>query len=153
MENIYYYPTAIGKIGISERNNEITNVYFENSTVSTQGKILNETAILKEAHQQLEDYFNGTRKTFSLTLAPEGTPFMKKVWQALCEIPYGETQSYKDIAQKINNDFAYRAVGLANNKNPIPIFIPCHRVIGSNKKLIGYAGGLKIKEYLLEIEK
>lgn len=153
MGNIFYYETAIGKLGIVEENNQITNLYFNTETVIKSLHNVKETNILKEANKQLQEYFKYTRQSFSLPLSPSGTEFMKKVWNALIEIPYGKTQSYKEIAQKIGNDFAYRAVGLANNKNPIPIFIPCHRVIGSNRGLKGYAGGLKIKQFLLENEK
>ncbi len=87
-----------------------------------------------------------------MPLAPKGTDFQKKVWQALCEIPYGETFSYKKVAQKIGNEKACRAVGMANNKNPIAIIVPCHRVIGENGKLVGYAGGLEVKKKLLVLE-
>lgn len=153
MGNIFYYQTTIGKIGIVENNNQITHLYLNTTSLQFCEHSLKETGLLKEASKQLKEYFDGHRKTFSLPLAPSGTEFMKKVWAALNEIPYGETRSYKEIAQKINNNLAYRAVGLANNKNPIPIFIPCHRVIGSNNNLVGYAGGLKVKESLLNLEK
>ena len=102
---------------------------------------------------QLDEYFQGKRTTFSLPFKLTGTPFQLAVWKELQNIPYGKTTSYKEIAQKINKPKACRAVGMANNKNPLPIIIPCHRVIGSNGKLIGYAGGLKLKNYLLELEK
>ncbi|MDO5305693.1 MAG: methylated-DNA--[protein]-cysteine S-methyltransferase, partial [bacterium] len=92
------------------------------------------------------------RTVFNLKLAPKGTPFQKKVWAELLKIPYGKTVSYQDIAVSIGNPDACRAVGMANNKNPIPIFIPCHRVIGKNGNLTGYAGGLDCKQALLEIE-
>jgi methylated-DNA-[protein]-cysteine S-methyltransferase len=107
----------------------------------------------KEAARQLEAYFSGKLKSFDLKLAPEGTEFQKSVWKALCEIPYGETRTYKDIAESIGKPKAYRAVGLANNRNPIAIIIPCHRVIGTNGKLIGYASGLDVKMFLLEHER
>lgn len=107
----------------------------------------------KEAARQLEAYFSGELKSFDLELAPEGTDFQKSVWKALCEIPYGETRTYKEIAVSIGLPRAYRAVGLANNRNPIAIVVPCHRVIGSNGKLTGYASGLDIKEFLLMLEK
>jgi len=106
----------------------------------------------KETISQLKDYFSGKLQSFDLKLAPEGTEFQKSVWKALCEIPYGETRSYKNIAISIGKPKACRAVGLANNRNPIAIFIPCHRVIGSNGKLTGYASGLDIKEFLLKLE-
>jgi methylated-DNA-[protein]-cysteine S-methyltransferase len=106
----------------------------------------------KETISQLKAYFSGELQFFDLKLAPEGTEFQKSVWKALCEIPYGETQSYKDIAVSVGKSKAYRAVGLANNRNPIAIIIPCHRVIGSNGKLTGYASGLDVKEFLLGLE-
>ncbi|MBU3160256.1 methylated-DNA--[protein]-cysteine S-methyltransferase [Clostridium frigoris] len=118
-----------------------------------KGTNINETVLLKGANRQLQEYFSGKRKVFDLPLAPSGTEFQQKVWHALREIPYGKTNSYKDIAKNIGNIKAARAVGMANNKNPILIFIPCHRVIGSNGKLVGYAGGLDVKEKLLNIEK
>ena len=114
--------------------------------------IINETDVLRQAALQLEEYFQGKRKTFSLDLAPEGTDFMKKVWKELSNIPYGQTVCYKDIAIAIGNEKACRAVGMANNRNPIPIFIPCHRVIGKNGALVGYSSGVDIKVKLLELE-
>lgn len=106
----------------------------------------------KETISQLDDYFSGKLQSFDLKLAPEGTEFQKSVWKALCEIPYGETRSYKNIAISVGKPKACRAVGLANNRNPIAIIIPCHRVIGSNGKLTGYASGLDVKEFLLKLE-
>ncbi len=102
---------------------------------------------------QLEAYFAGKLEEFDVPLAPEGTPFQQKVWKHLCDIPFGETISYGELARRIGNPNASRAVGLANGTNPIPIIIPCHRVIGSNGKLTGYGGGLPIKEKLLALEK
>jgi methylated-DNA-[protein]-cysteine S-methyltransferase len=101
----------------------------------------------------LRSYFASEREDFDLPLAPEGTPFQLEVWRRLSEIPYGETISYGELARRIGNPQASRAVGLANGSNPIPIVIPCHRVIGSNGKLTGYGGGLPIKEKLLALEK
>ena len=108
---------------------------------------------MREALRQLRAYFAGDLEGFDLQLAPDGTPFQQKVWKALCKIPYGETISYGELAKRIGNPNASRAVGLANGSNPIPIIIPCHRVIGSNGKLTGYGGGLPIKEKLLALEK
>ena len=105
-----------------------------------------------ETSRQLEAYFSGKLNSFDMKLAPEGTEFQKSVWDALKEIPYGETRTYKDIAISIGKPKAYRAVGLANNRNPIAIIVPCHRVIGADGKLTGYAGGLDIKEFLLKLE-
>ncbi len=103
--------------------------------------------------RQLRAYFAGVLETFDLALAPEGTPFQLAVWNRLCEIPFGETISYGELARRLGNPKASRAVGLANGSNPIPIVIPCHRVIGSNGKLTGYGGGLPIKEKLLALER
>jgi methylated-DNA-[protein]-cysteine S-methyltransferase len=103
--------------------------------------------------EQLKKYFAGQLETFEVPLAPEGTPFQQKVWTELCKIAYGETISYGELARRIGNPNASRAVGLANGSNPIPIVIPCHRVIGANGKLTGYGGGLDIKEKLLALEK
>ena len=110
-------------------------------------------APLAETIRQLRAYFARELETFDLPLAPAGTEFQRKVWQRLCDIPYGETISYGDLASRIGNPKASRAVGLANGSNPIPIVIPCHRVIGSNGKLTGYGGGLPIKEKLLALER
>ncbi len=106
----------------------------------------------KEISRQLEAYFAGQLKSFDVKLAPEGTEFQKSVWNALTEIPYGETRTYKEIAISVGKPKAYRAVGLANNRNPISIIVPCHRVIGTNGKLTGYASGLDVKEFLLRLE-
>ncbi len=108
--------------------------------------------LFREATRQLEAYFSGKLEYFDLKLAPEGTEFQKSVWKALCKIPYGETRTYKDIAASVGKLKAYRAVGLANNRNPIAIIVPCHRVIGSNGKLTGYASGLDVKAFLLKLE-
>lgn len=102
---------------------------------------------------QLTEYFGGNRRQFTLPLAPEGTPFQQRVWRALIDIQYGETISYGALASRIGQPSASRAVGLANGSNPLPIVIPCHRVIGSNGKLTGYGGGLPIKERLLALER
>jgi len=151
MKHTYFYETTIGKIGITDNGSEITGLYFSNDQLPDDIYV-EETTLLKEAAQQLADYFSGRRITFDLPLAPAGTEFQQKVWKVLQEIPYGETWSYKQVAIAIGNPNASRAVGMANNKNPIAIFIPCHRVIGANGKLVGYAGGLDIKEQLLEVE-
>ncbi|WP_024833395.1 methylated-DNA--[protein]-cysteine S-methyltransferase [Ruminiclostridium josui] len=164
MKKIYFFETQIGPIGIAEEGSRITNVFFETDfnvdTVSEREKILQqsgyyvkETALLIEAGKQLGEYLKGKRIAFELPLAPIGTDFMKTVWNCLNKIPYGETRSYKQIAEAVGNPKACRAVGMANNKNPIPIFIPCHRVVGAKGALTGYRGGLEIKQKLLEIEK
>ena len=102
--------------------------------------------------EQLDEYFDGKRRTFEIPIRPKGTAFQLRDWEELQRIPYGETRTYKDIAQAIGCPKGYRAVGLANNRNPVIILIPCHRVVGSNGKLVGYAGGVDLKEKLLEIE-
>jgi methylated-DNA-[protein]-cysteine S-methyltransferase len=149
---MYYYESEVGKIGIAEKDGRITNVYITNDELPKDIELC-ETAILKEAAKQLKSYFAGELKEFSLPLEPTGTAFMKQVWAALCEIPCGRTASYREIAEKVGNPKAARAVGLANNRNPIPIFIPCHRVIGADGSLIGYRGGLEMKKKLLDLEK
>ncbi len=110
------------------------------------------TALDKKLKEQLDGYFNGTRTSFDLPLCPRGTDFQEAVWQALTAIPYGETRTYAQIAAQIGKPKACRAVGMANHHNPLPILIPCHRVIGANGRLTGYAGGLEIKKFLLDLE-
>ena len=149
---VYFQQTVLGKIGIAEQDGNIPEVYFASEFIP-QGVELVETALIEEAFLQLNAYLAGELKNFSLPLAPRGTDFMQSVWKALCAVPYATTASYKDIALVIDNPKAVRAVGQANNKNPIPIFIPCHRIIGSNGKLVGYSGGLEIKAFLLALEK
>lgn len=151
MKNIYFYQTEIGKISIIDNGRSIVGLYFENA-IRPKDVRVNETKLLKQAKQQLDQYFAGKIKNFDLPLEVEGTDFQQKVWKALQDIPYGETCSYGEIANNIGKAKAYRAVGLANNKNPISIIIPCHRVIGKNGKLVGYGGGLETKRYLLDIE-
>jgi methylated-DNA-[protein]-cysteine S-methyltransferase len=152
MKNVFFYQTEIGVIGIAENGEAITNVFFEKDK-RIENSIKQETQLLKEAGRQLMEYFQGNKKKFDLPLRPEGTEFQKAVWKALQTIPYGETSSYKQVAEKIGNPKACRAVGMANNRNPIAIIIPCHRVIGSSGKLVGYAGGLDVKDQLLKLEK
>jgi methylated-DNA-[protein]-cysteine S-methyltransferase len=110
-------------------------------------------AAFDDVVSQFEQYFEGKRRQFDLPLAPEGTPFQQRVWSALRDIPYGQTISYGELAARIGQRSASRAVGLANGCNPLPIVIPCHRVIGSNGKLTGYGGGVAIKERLLTLER
>lgn len=105
-----------------------------------------------QARTQLEEYFNGTRRSFELSLAPAGTPFQLAVWRALSAIPYGETVSYGEIARRLGLEAGARAVGLANGANPLPILVPCHRVIGADGTLTGFGGGLQIKRSLLALE-
>lgn len=109
-------------------------------------------ALLNRVEKEITEYLNGERTTFAIPLDPDGTDFQKRVWNELAKIPYGKTKSYKDIATALKDPNACRAVGTANGRNPISIIVPCHRVIGANGKLTGYAGGLVVKEKLLIIE-
>ena len=149
MEKIFFYETPVGKLCIGEENGCITHVTW---TKIPKEYVLEETELIQSCKKQLEEYFAGKRKEFDLPLNPKGTAFQQKVWQALTEIPYGETRAYGEIAAGIGNPKAARAVGMANNKNPIGILIPCHRVVGSGSRLTGYAGGLQKKEWLLRHE-
>ncbi len=135
--------TLIGLKRINETQSKINNMNLKNS---------NRTKFTELIAKEIEQYFSGKRKTFTIKYKYVGTDFQKKVWKALTEIPYGETKSYEEIAIEVGNSKACRAVGMANNKNPISIIVPCHRVIGKNNKLVGYAGGLDIKQKLLDIE-
>jgi methylated-DNA-[protein]-cysteine S-methyltransferase len=114
---------------------------------------MQETELIQETAKQLLEYLEGKRTEFSIPLNPKGTEFQKKVWEALQAIPYGQTRSYKQIACNIGNEKACRAIGMANHNNPIMCIIPCHRVIGADGRLVGYAGGLHVKEQLLNLEK
>jgi methylated-DNA-[protein]-cysteine S-methyltransferase len=127
-------------------------MHDQKHSAAPQAHWVQDEAPFAEACSQLEDYFSGRLRQFDLPLAPAGTPFQRRVWDALLDIPYGETQSYADIARRIGSPKACRAVGLANGQNPIAIIIPCHRVIGANGKLTGYGGGLPRKQFLLELE-
>lgn len=153
MKHLIRYESPIGRISIADDGENITDMFFgKPGSLQTRFKD-KETELNKKAQAQLEEYFEGTRKEFDLPLKLEGTPFQVSVWEALMKIPYGETRSYRDIAEQIGNPNSYRAVGLANNKNPISVIIPCHRVIGANGDMIGYGGGLNKKRRLLELEK
>lgn len=152
MINTYTYDTDYGQITISEENDCIIEITSGSSRLNAHNITNIESSLIKKAHDQLDEYFKGIRKSFDLPLAPKGTEFQKKVWNALLKIPYGSTCSYKDIAVMIGNEKACRAVGGANNKNPIFIIIPCHRVIGANGSLVGYGSGLELKKRLLDLE-
>ena len=152
MKKVFYYETKIGKIGLAEEYGFITNLYFMNMKQPLNAKRC-ETDILKEAHIQIDEYLSGLRTEFDLPMNPSGTDFQQTVWSELLNIPYGKTKTYKEVAEAVKSPNATRAVGNANNKNPIPILIPCHRVIGSDNKLTGYVGGNELKNTLLELEK
>lgn len=151
MINYFCYDTEIGRIKISEKDEKIIGFVF--SDYKKENEIEKETDAIRKTYLQLKEYLSGKRKNFDIEIEMIGTEFQKKVWKELLNIPYGETRSYKDIAIAIGNGKACRAVGNANNKNPIAIIVPCHRVVGSNGSMTGYAGGLDIKEKLLKIEK
>lgn len=144
--------SPIGKIELIEEDNNITEINILKNIKINSIKQKN-TKLLMKTEKQLKEYFSGIRTKFTVPLNPKGTKFMKEVWNELLNIPYGEVRTYKEIAQKIGNINVARAVGMANHKNPIPIIIPCHRVIGSNNKLVGYALGLDVKQYLLNLER
>lgn len=150
MNCFYKYRTIIGPLFILENNGSIVGI--SNKVEGWQGTY-KETEVIKETYSQLSEYFAGKRDSFDIPIKTQGTDFQEKVWNALKQIPYGETRSYKDIAIAIGKPKAMRAVGMANNRNPIMIVIPCHRVIGANGQLIGYGGGLDVKEKLLTLEK
>jgi len=152
MDNKVYvvYDSIFGNIVIESDGSAITSIKTE-SSIKPVGS-LQADELTDKAAAQLDEYFAGKRSTFDVPLNPSGTDFQHRVWNALRDIPYGEIRSYKQIACAIDNPKACRAVGLANNKNPIWIMIPCHRVIGSNGSLIGYGGGLPMKEKLLKLE-
>jgi methylated-DNA-[protein]-cysteine S-methyltransferase len=151
----FFYDMPIGQIFIAEDGIGINKVTLAGDINEEDLKkyTMEETKLIKETAGQLREYFEGIRKEFTISLNPQGSSFQKKVWEALLQIPYGETRSYKEIAQIIGNKKAARAVGMANHNNPIMCIIPCHRVIGSDGSLIGYRGGIEIKVKLLQLEK
>ena len=147
--------TPIGPLLLAADDSGLRQILFANGKRPPlpQPEWREDSAPLQDSIRQLRAYFAGELEAFDLPLAPQGTPFQLKVWRLLCDIPYGETISYGELACRVGNPKASRAVGLANGSNPIPIVIPCHRVIGSNGKLTGYGGGLPIKEKLLALER
>lgn len=170
MKNKCYVRTPIGIICIEEDGEAVTDLYLDREYQKQYHVGRNETKteadnppmgfvdepqteLLKRAGTELMEYFQGKRKEFTLPLSPRGTEFQKKVWEALRSIPYGETRSYGEIAAQVGNPRAARAVGGANNKNPIMIFIPCHRVVGADGSLTGFACGLEAKKYMLDLER
>ncbi|MDR1348162.1 MAG: methylated-DNA--[protein]-cysteine S-methyltransferase [Prevotellaceae bacterium] len=150
MKNYYSYNINKNYILIVENSGSIVEIALAEKKIDGNEK---ETNVIKKAAVQLDEYFAGKRKSFDFPINPHGSEFQKRVWTALQNIPYGKLCTYKQIAEEVGNAKASRAVGMANNKNPLPIVIPCHRVIGSNGKLTGYAYGLNMKEYLINIEK
>jgi methylated-DNA-[protein]-cysteine S-methyltransferase len=151
--NNYYsiFESPIGKLYLFQEDDYLVKIELTNPDIS--GYEFNQTPILTEAIKQLTEYFAKSRTEFDLPIKFEGTEFQTAVWNQLRQIPYGKTVSYQDVAIAINKPTACRAVGMTNNKNPLMIVIPCHRVIGKNGSLVGYGGGLKAKQILLELEK
>lgn len=147
--NKIYYSSPIGMVEIAGNEYGVTSIIFAEGKETSDGI----PEVLKNAYNQLDEYFNGKRKVFDFKLSLDGTEFQRKVWSELMNIPYGETLTYKDIANRLGNINAVRAVGNANGKNPISIVVPCHRVIGSSGELTGYAWGLERKAWLIEHEK
>lgn len=154
MISFCYFPSPIGRLLLAGENNILTELYFANTAdnMAIPAGWREDEAQFVPVISQLDQYFNKSRTTFDLQLDPRGTAFQQRVWQELLRIPYGETASYGDIAERIGNPKACRAVGMANRRNPIPIIIPCHRVIGRDGSLTGFGGGLAVKERLLALE-
>ena len=150
MSNYQYFESPIGKLRLVSDGFALLSIEFEGMH-GTDGREQGDD-VLKQTTQQLAEYFSGRRRDFRLPLAAAGTAFQQQVWSALRQIPFGELRSYRDIATAIGNNKAVRAVGAANGRNPIPIVVPCHRVIGSNGSLTGFSGGLAAKRVLLELE-
>jgi len=154
-KSIAYYTSPVGNLTLVEEGGKLIILGLvgdelpEDAVECAPGQ---ETPVLARTKQQLDEYFAGKRRDFDLPLAPAGSSFQVSVWDALCTIPYGETRSYGEIAAQLDKPKAARAVGGANNRNPIAIVIPCHRVIGANGAMVGYRGGLDIKEHLLKLE-
>lgn len=142
--------TPFGPMALAGEGAFVTRLYLPNE--APPSILCHETPVLAEARAQLLAYLSGERRAFSLPLRPAGTPFQLAVWEALKAIPWGELRTYGQIAAAIGRPKAVRAVGQANHRNPIPIFIPCHRVVGAGGKLTGYGGGLDLKEKLLDLE-
>ncbi|KRL89306.1 methylated-DNA--[protein]-cysteine S-methyltransferase [Lactobacillus kalixensis] len=146
------YKSPIGLLEIISIDDAIVGVDITDKKEQVNGGEIS-MKLAEKAVAELEEYFAGTRKSFDLPLKSEGTDFQQKVWQQLEKIPYGETRTYGEIAEPLDNPKAARAIGMANNRNPILILRPCHRVIGADGSLTGYAAGIKAKKFLLDLEK
>ena len=162
--SIQYYSSPCGEIILASVDDELCLCDWNEMPCSERNKLrlsrymkavfkIETSPILELSKKQLNEYFTGSRRTFDIPLHPIGTDFQKKVWRMLMTIPYGETRTYKEIAELAGNPQAFRAVGMANNNNPIAIIVPCHRVVGADGSLTGYAGGTDIKQWLLDHEK
>jgi methylated-DNA-[protein]-cysteine S-methyltransferase len=150
--NYQYLDTPVGTLRLVSTGSHLAAIEFAGHHADTKDDTEVSDAVLTRAASQLREYFAGRRQRFDLPLAAQGTPFQQAVWQALAAIPWGALRSYADIARAIDKPSAVRAVGAANGRNPLPIVVPCHRVIGSNGALTGFAGGLETKRQLLELE-
>lgn len=152
MNIVYFDDTRVGRIAVTEEDGCITGLVFAAKNPPGEGSATKKTQLAETAVRQLREYFDGEREVFDLPIRLTGSEFQKRVWNALLDIPYAETRSYKQIAEQLGNKNSARAVGMANNKNPISIIVPCHRVIGSDGGLVGYGGGLDVKAALLALE-
>jgi len=150
--NYQYLNSPVGRLRLVSDGHHLTAIEWENLQAADPGGEDQTDPALTACASQLGEYFAGKRRSFDLPLSPSGTPFQKSVWATLATIPYGELRSYRDIARSLNNPKAVRAVGAANGRNPLPIVVPCHRVIGSDGSLTGFAGGLEAKQVLLRLE-
>lgn len=148
--DILRFDTPLGPMALEEEEGAITRLWLPGQPVPPSAG--RETPLLCRGRQELLEYLAGERRDFDLPLHPRGTPFQRRVWQALGDIPYGQTRTYAQIARAVDSPRGFRAVGMANHRNPIPILIPCHRVVGSGGTLTGYAGGLEMKKALLALE-
>lgn len=147
--NRIVFDTPVGSMALEGTEDAITALYLPNAPAEPVGV---ETPLLARGREELLAYFGGKRQSFDLPLNPQGTPFQQKVWSALGDIPYGQTITYGELARRVGCPKGSRAVGQANHRNPLPIFLPCHRVVGANGALTGYGGGLELKEWLLRLE-
>ena len=145
------FDTPVGQMALAGEGDAISRLYLPGLPLPRLAS--RETPLLARGREELLEYLAGARRDFDLPLAPQGTPFQQRVWAALREIPYGQTRSYRELALAAGSPRGYRAVGMANHRNPIPILIPCHRVVGADGSLTGYGGGLEAKQFLLELEK
>ena len=149
--NYQYLDTPIGRLRLVSRDDHLVGIELEGHQEAAAGEEKSDPALAACA-AQLEEYFAGKRRTFNLPLAPDGTVFQRAVWRTLETIPFGELRSYREVAEAIGKPTAVRAVGAANGSNPLPIVVPCHRVVGSDGSLTGFAGGVEIKRKLLVLE-
>ena len=147
--NRIVFDTPVGPLGLEEEGGALRRLYLPGQPAEPAGE---ETPALARGRAELLEYFQGKRRAFDLPLDPRGTPFQRRVWDALAAVPFGETVTYGALARRVGSPKAVRAVGQANHRNPLPILLPCHRVVGADGSLTGYAGGLELKRFLLDLE-